>query len=101
MTTTENQKPRATIRYPFDKRLKIDLWERSGSKGPFLSPTITRTYEDKEGNLKNGGINFSDLPYLLYLIPIAMTKGAQIIAEMKQPEIQDNQESSEDLQEAA
>ncbi len=37
-----------------DGALKATLWENEGQSGPFLSITLSKTYEDRNGDLQDG-----------------------------------------------
>ena len=47
-----------TSKQPFDVlrdgSLKATLWENEGQNGPFLSVTLSKTYEDRNGDLQDG-----------------------------------------------
>lgn len=54
-----NTPPADTLR---DGNLKASIWENQGDKGPFYTTTFSKTYEDKDGKLRDtNGFNKGDL----------------------------------------
>ena len=45
-----NNPPRDVLR---DGNLKASLWRNESEKGPFYSATLTRTYKDQDGELRD------------------------------------------------
>lgn len=45
-----NNPPRDVLR---DGNLKASLWRNESDKGPFYSATLTRTYKDQDGELRD------------------------------------------------
>ena len=46
----DNPGPADTLR---DGHLKASIWRNEGERGAFYSTTLARTYEDKDGNLRD------------------------------------------------
>ena len=47
---TQGNRPAQTLR---DGPLKAVIWENEGEKGPYFSTTLAKTYEDRDGNLRD------------------------------------------------
>lgn len=47
----KNSPPLDTVR---DRALKATIWKNEGERGPYLSITFAKTYEDRDGNLRDG-----------------------------------------------
>jgi hypothetical protein len=46
----ENEPPRDVLR---DGNLKASIWRNEAERGPFYSATLSRTYRDQEGELRD------------------------------------------------
>ena len=51
MNTQSNDPPVAVIR---DGMLKASIWENYGERGVYYATTFAKSYEDKNGDLKDG-----------------------------------------------
>lgn len=49
-TTEQTRQPADVIR---DGALKATIWRNAGEDGPFYSTSLARTFEDREGNLRD------------------------------------------------
>lgn len=50
MTNDQTNRPAEAIR---DGNLKATIWENQGEKGPYHSVSLAKTYQDKDGNLRD------------------------------------------------
>jgi len=79
---TTNQ-PVETIR---DGSLKATIWQNQGENGPYFTTTLAKTYEDRDGKLRDTyGFTGSEL---LRVAELARTAYAQSIALRREPEPQ-------------
>lgn len=46
----QSKRPADTIR---DGNIKATIWENQGEKGPYYSTVLAKTYEDRDGNLRD------------------------------------------------
>ncbi|MEM0928053.1 MAG: hypothetical protein AAGI89_02055 [Pseudomonadota bacterium] len=50
MTKDQHNQPAETMR---DGNLKATIWENQGEKGPYHSVSLAKTYQDKDGHLRD------------------------------------------------
>ena len=54
---SNNDQERSQLKQPLDTirdgNLKASIWRNEGDKGPYFATTFTRTYKDKDGNLRD------------------------------------------------
>lgn len=68
-----------------DKELKASIWENEGKKGTYFTTTFAKTYEDRNGNLKDTSVfNNSDLLRISELARQAYGRTNELRQEMTQ-----------------
>lgn len=92
-----NNGPADTLR---DGHLKASIWRNEGEKGHFFSTTLARTYEDREGNLKDSqSFASNDLLRVSELARSAYTRSRELDREQAQEH--EMQQQPEPVQELA
>jgi hypothetical protein len=80
MNNQHNDPPVATLR---DGMLKASIWENYGERGVFFATTFAKTYEDENGDLKDGhSFTGTDLLRLAELARQAYAKTGELRVEL-------------------
>lgn len=75
-TTDQTRQPADVIR---DGALKATIWRNEGEDGPFYSTSLARTFEDREGNLRDAhSFSGSDLLKVSELARKAYDRSAEL-----------------------
>ncbi len=84
----DNNKPIDVLR---DGSLKATIWENHGENGTYFSGTLAKTYEDKDGKLKDShSFSGSDWLRISELARQAYARTTQLRRELKQDQTQDH-----------
>lgn len=91
-TTEQTRQPADVIR---DGALKATIWRNEGEDGPFYSTSLARTFEDREGNLRDAhSFSGSDLLKVSELARKAYDRSAELRREEFKQERQESREMS-------
>ncbi|MCK5750462.1 MAG: hypothetical protein KAH44_29865 [Oricola sp.] len=88
---SQNKPPADVIR---DGSLKATIWENEGEKGPYFTTKLAKTYEDRDGKLRDtDGFSSGDLLRIAELARSAYQRTNELRRDLKQ----DRQQSFDDL----
>lgn len=99
MTDRNNDRPTEEARQPADVirdgALKATIWRNEGEERPFYSTTFSRTYEDRDGNLRDAhSFSGSDLLKVSELGRKAYDRSNELRREEFKQERQESREAS-------
>ncbi len=79
---SDKNKPEDILR---DGSLKASIWRNEGDKGPYFTTTLAKTYEDRDGNLRDThSFNGADLLRISELSRQAYTRSNELYRECTQ-----------------
>lgn len=79
---SDNNPPVETLR---DGNLKAALWVNEGDNGPFITTTISRTYTDQKGEVRDtNGFTGTDLLRVAELARAAYSRSGELRRELHQ-----------------
>ena len=94
---TQNRGPVDTIR---DGRNKATIWEHEGKNGSYHTTSFAKTYEDKDGSLRDGqSFNTQDLLKVSELARSAYGRVRELEQERNQTRSHDQEQNRDDRRE--